>query len=121
MEYNDNPMPAISVRADMFAETCCLTISDNGSGMSEEDLQRADQIFEKTQKVKKVKKISSGLAKVNYIIKSIDGRIDITSSKSEGTTVTISFPVTDKPAELFTEPGEYLIDEPKSLESTQVN
>jgi PAS domain S-box-containing protein len=121
MEYNKNPMPAISVRADMIADTCCLTISDNGCGMSEEDLQRTDQIFEKTQKVKKVKKISSGLAKVNYIIKSIDGRIDITSSKSEGTTVTISFPVTDKPAELFTEPGEYLIDEPKSLESSQVN
>ena len=115
IKYNNNSQPAITVRADLFADTCCLTISDNGSGMTDEDLLVIDQI------IKKNKEYSSGLARVNYILKSIDGRIDITSSKSEGTTVTISFPIADNPADLFTEPDEFLTNESKTLESSQIS
>ena len=83
--------------------------------MTDEDLLIIDQI------IKKNKEYSSGLARVNYILKSIDGRIDITSSKSEGTTVTISFPIADNPADLFTEPDEFLTNESKTLESSQIS
>ena len=121
IEYNDNPQPAITVRADLFADTCCLTISDNGCGMTDEDLLVIDKITERTTKGINIKKYSSGLAKVNYILRSIDGRIDITSSKSEGTTVTISFPIADNPVGLFVEPDEFLTKESKTLESSRIS
>ena len=121
IEYNDNPQPAITVRADLFADTCCLTISDNGCGMTDEDLLVIDKITERTKQGINIKKYSSGLAKVNYILRSIDGRIDITSSKSEGTTVTISFPIADNPVGLFVEPDEFLTKESKTLESSRIS
>lgn len=121
VEFNDNPMPVVSVRSDIFAETCCLTISDNGSGMTEGDLQSVYQIKEMTNTGKNEKKFSTGLARVNYILKSIEGRFDITSSRSEGTSVTISFPCIANASDLYVKPEEFLINESNSLESSQVN
>ncbi|MFH2050821.1 MAG: ATP-binding protein [bacterium] len=121
IEYNDNFQPILSVRADMIAETCCLTISDNGRGMSKEDLQSLNNIIEKVESGNNVKKFSTGLARVNYLLKSIEGRIDITSSRSEGTTVTISFPFTAMSSDFYTKPDEFLVNKSISLESSQVN
>ncbi len=121
IEYNDNPQPTISVRADLFAEICCLSISDNGSGMTDMQLLQNDKIIEGISKGSNDKKYSSGLAKVNYMLNSIDGRIDINSSKSEGTTVTISFPISDNPSDLFTDSNEFLINESKSLDSSHIS
>lgn len=121
IEYNDNAQPILSVRADMLSETCCLTISDNGRGMSAEDLQALNNIIEKIEPGNNAKKFSTGLARVNYLLKSIEGRIDITSSRSEGTTVTISFPFTAMSSDFYAKPEEFIVNESISMESSQIN
>ncbi len=75
-----------------------LEISDTGIGISHDDLER---IFEPFYTKKKLGRSGSGLgmAVVWGTVQDHDGRIDVDSRLSEGTTFTVFFPVTDLPPE----------------------
>lgn len=65
-----------------------ITISDNGSGMSEEVLQQAVDPFFTTRKTRRV---GLGLSLIREASKRCDGEFSITSKKGEGTEVQASF------------------------------
>lgn len=70
-----------------------LTVSDTGSGISAEDL---DKIFEPfyTKKVMGRSGTGLGLAVVWGTVKDHNGYIDVRSAEGKGTTITVYFPVT---------------------------
>ncbi len=80
----------ISVRLD---EKKCITvkISDNGCGMSEEDLGKIYEPFFST----KTKTGGTGLGlSITYgLVQELGGKIQVTSKKGEGTTFTVSLPL----------------------------
>jgi nitrogen-specific signal transduction histidine kinase/CheY-like chemotaxis protein len=86
-----------------------LTVSDQGTGISDSDLSR---IFEPFFTTKKTGRSGTGLgmALVYGIVKDHKGFIDVKSEVGKGTTFTILFPVTMKePVEESGElPGQYL-------------
>jgi two-component system NtrC family sensor kinase len=68
-----------------------VEISDNGSGISEENLPHVFEPFFSTKH--QTSGIGLGLAIVHGIVKSHHGRIDIKSKVGEGTTIAITFPL----------------------------
>ena len=68
-----------------------ISISDEGCGISPEDLPRIKKKFYKANLSRRGSGI--GLAVVDEIVSVLGGTFDIESRLGEGTTVTISFPV----------------------------
>ena len=68
-----------------------IDITDNGEGISEEDLQKIFDPFFTT----KEKGTGLGLSACYGIIKAHDGELKYTSKKGEGTTATITLPLPD--------------------------
>jgi hypothetical protein len=71
-------------------EFVCLTVSDNGHGMSKEVIDRAFEPFFSTKP--KGSGTGLGLATVYGIVKGIGGHIGIYSEIDQGTTVKVHFP-----------------------------
>ena len=71
-----------------------FTISDNGIGMSEEDMSKLFNEFVriKNQKTKGISGSGLGLSIVKKIIDAYDGDITVTSSPDKGTTFTVTLP-----------------------------
>ena len=104
-------------------EYISLTVSDTGKGMTEEQAERAFDLFYTT----KAERGGSGLglATVHSIARSAGGLAQIQSEAGRGTTVEVLFPVChetpDKPAERRTEfgPGDgetvLLVDDEKAI------
>ncbi len=72
-----------------------VTVSDNGPGISKEDLNRIFEPFY-TKKVMGRSGTGLGLAIVWGTVKDHDGYVDVQSRKGEGTTFTLFFPVADE-------------------------
>ena len=71
-----------------------FTISDNGIGMSEEDMSKLFNEFVriKNEKTKGISGSGLGLSIVKKIIDAYDGDITVTSSSEKGTTFTVTLP-----------------------------
>ncbi len=76
-------------------EYTTLTVTDTGTGMSKEELERIFEPFY-TKKVLGRSGTGLGMAIVWGTIKDHDGFIDITTEPGEGCTITAYFPVTDE-------------------------
>ncbi|MEL7340640.1 MAG: ATP-binding protein, partial [Bacteroidota bacterium] len=76
-------------------------ISDTGIGMTEEEISLATTPFEQTQKgmQRGLQGVGIGLAIVKKLVGLMNGELAITSTKGEGTTVTVSLPVPMKVTE----------------------
>ncbi len=75
-----------------------LTVSDNGTGISPEDIERIFEPFY-TKKVMGRSGTGLGMAVVWGTVKDHGGYIDVESIEGEGTTFTLYFPVTRQEAE----------------------
>jgi two-component system nitrogen regulation sensor histidine kinase NtrY len=69
--------------------SACITVQDNGSGISEEN---KDKVFE-PKFTTKSSGMGLGLAMVKNIVETHKGEITFTSAENEGTTFTVCFPI----------------------------
>jgi two-component system NtrC family sensor kinase len=72
-------------------ETICIDISDNGSGIAEEDIPHIFEPFFSTKQV--VSGIGLGLAIVHGIIQNHKGKIQVSSELGRGTTISVNLPL----------------------------
>lgn len=79
----------IALRSELSGDQVCFTVSDNGSGMDQETLNRAFEAFYTT----KSKGTGLGLSLCYSIITGHGGTIEIDSAPSQGTSVRIFLPV----------------------------
>lgn len=94
MKYTVKP-PEILVRTNSDNSHLYVTFTDNGIGISKEHLQN---IFEKyyrvpTGNVHDVKGYGLGLPYVRIVVESAGGKIKVSSKPDKGTTIKISFPL----------------------------
>lgn len=68
-----------------------LEITDNGSGIAEEDIQHIFEPFFSTKQ--NASGIGLGLAIVHGIVQSHQGKVEVKSTPGRGTTISINFPV----------------------------
>ncbi len=96
----------VRIRAETrdSGRTVCISVSDDGHGMSKEVRQRALDPFFTT----KTRGLSTGLglALVQGVAASAGGRVEIASTPDAGATVTLCLPVADQPERTGRGPGE---------------
>lgn len=91
-----NAIDAMADGGELVVETkvngsiCRLSISDNGPGMSPEQI---DQVFKPFFTTKGAEGTGLGMTVVNDIIQSLNGTIHLDSKLGEGTTIAIELPV----------------------------
>lgn len=91
MDHQDTPRPRIVLSTQQSEQAVTVTVSDNGSGMNTETLNR---VFEEYFTTKPPGKGSGiGLAVSKSLIESAGGSIDIESAPGMGTIVTLRLPV----------------------------
>ena len=82
--------PAVKIRSFYENEQVALTVTDNGSGIPQDILDKVFEPFFTT------KEVGSGMGlglSISYgIVKDYNGNIDIQSKEGEGTTVKLTFP-----------------------------
>jgi len=93
--YVDRPIAGYDTVKE--GEYVTLTVSDEGTGISEEDKKRVFEPFY-TKKVMGRSGTGLGMAVVWGTVKDHNGYIDIQSTEGKGTTITVYFPVTRREA-----------------------
>jgi two-component system, OmpR family, phosphate regulon sensor histidine kinase PhoR len=92
------PGGRITVEVEKSDESWLCKVSDTGIGIPKEDLPR---VFERFYRVDKARARDSGgtglgLAIVKHLVEAHQGEIEVTSQIGQGTTFTLSFPMTKK-------------------------
>ena len=82
----------ISVSARKKDDDIEISISDNGWGISEEDLPHLAERFYRGKHGERIKGTGLGLSLCNEIMKMHKGKMDIKSKLGKGTEITITFP-----------------------------
>jgi two-component system, OmpR family, sensor histidine kinase CiaH len=80
-----------------------ITVSDNGIGIAEEEIQRIFEPFYKLDKARTTSHVSGyglGLAIVKDIVESNNGNIEVKSKLTEGTTIILTLPIIAKPPQV---------------------
>jgi signal transduction histidine kinase len=104
MENQSNPRIHINIYADRDNDLVKVDISDNGKGMSQDDLDKIWITFHTTKGVKG--HTGLGLAACRLILEQTGGSISATSKVGEGSTFTVNLPVYQgKKDETKGEPG----------------
>lgn len=90
-----NEKPLITITTESDSENITITISDNGIGVSEENVKR---VFEKyfrvpTGNIHNVKGFGLGLSYVKLMVEAHKGEVRFTSKPGNGSTVEIIFPL----------------------------
>ncbi|MGG9970564.1 sensor histidine kinase [Ferruginibacter sp. SUN002] len=97
IKYNDKPKGIIEIIADSDHRYHYFHISDNGSGIASNDLNK---IFNDQQTLDKTDRYGNkgtgiGLAKVKNIVESFGGNISVASELSKGTAFKVCIPLYD--------------------------
>ena len=85
----------MAIRAGIESGWAFVSVSDNGIGISAEDLPRLAQPFEQveTKHARATQGTGLGLALTKSLIEMHQGRFEMASTPGEGTTVTVILPV----------------------------
>ena len=83
----------VTVGACPSKETCTFTVSDNGIGMKEEELEHIFERFYRADKARDRSGSGLGLSIVKWIVELHNGKISVSSEYGKGTQVTVSIPV----------------------------
>ncbi|WP_282009556.1 PAS domain-containing sensor histidine kinase [Brevundimonas aveniformis] len=88
----------VAIKAGVEGGWAFLSVSDNGIGISAEDLPRLAQPFEQveTKHARATQGTGLGLALTKSLIEMHQGRFELTSQPGEGTTATVILPVSQK-------------------------
>ena len=84
----------ITLKAEGDADKAVIEISDNGSGISEEDLPRVFNRFDRVEEagVRGEAALGLGLPLTRQFIEAHGGTVELVSKKGKGTTVTLTVP-----------------------------
>jgi signal transduction histidine kinase len=84
----------ISLKAEGDAEKAVIQITDNGSGIAEEDLPRVFNRFDRVEEasVRGEAALGLGLPLTRQFIEAHGGKVELVSKKGKGTTVTLTVP-----------------------------
>lgn len=95
VKYANTENPKIEVKADLCETNFKISITDNGKGIKEENLNHVfDKFFQaRDQTVKKPKGTGLGLSITKKIIELHDGTIEVSSQWEVGSSFTIKFPI----------------------------
>ena len=92
----------ISIKTENKKDNLALSITDNGSGISDEVKEKIFETFFTTKEVGKGTGLGLGLLK--DIVQKMDGEIDLKSEIGGTTTFTVTFPLTHEQIESQSEP-----------------
>ncbi|MCT4487275.1 sensor histidine kinase, partial [Levilactobacillus parabrevis] len=87
---------SVTLAAAVTTKTWSLSIADTGVGISPQDQLRVFERFYRAEVSHSNQRVSGsglGLAIVRELVDSLNGKIDLQSQLDEGTTVTMTFPV----------------------------
>ncbi|MFD0990630.1 ATP-binding protein [Mariniflexile jejuense] len=84
----ENEIPRIDIKVSTVENNVVITVADNGSGVSEENI---DKVFE-PKFTTKTSGMGLGLAMVKNIVETYKGSITFESKKDVGTTFKVAFP-----------------------------
>ena len=90
-----SPGGHVAVRTSQHADVCVIEVSDNGSGISDEDQGRLFQRFFRTASAtdQAIQGTGLGLAIVKAIVEAHDGTISVESIAGEGTVFRVELPL----------------------------
>ena len=86
----------VEVKLEKTDDLAIVSVSDNGPGISEEDLKHIFERFYRGDKSRKHTESSGfglGLSIAKWITEKLDGQIEVQSILGEGTTFTVKFPL----------------------------
>ena len=94
IKYSEN-QPQLSITTLKKGDKAIIEITDQGIGMTKEQVKKAFDNFYRAQKgnIHNTKGFGLGLSFVKYMVEKMHGAIWIKSQLHKGTTVTIEFPV----------------------------
>ncbi len=92
---SDNNIPIITIQTTKEEDKVLITVTDNGIGISEEDLQLIFKPFKRLHTRDKFNGSGIGLATCNKIIESLDSKFNVTSQLGKGTTFSFHLPLAE--------------------------
>ena len=93
LKYQDGEKkPRIVVEANTILDKVRVSVTDNGIGMSKDNLEKIFEPFQRLQTVKEYKGSGIGLATCKKIIDTLDSQFVVTSELGEGSTFTFDLP-----------------------------
>ncbi len=94
LKYNDKPKPEITVKYEELPNDFQFTISDNGPGIAQKDLNKIFKHYTNLGRADRNKKLGTGLglALVKKITTDFGGTIKVKSSLGKGTAFTFTLP-----------------------------
>jgi signal transduction histidine kinase len=96
VKYRRSEVPLeIDIRGRRFAHRYELRVSDNGSGMSPEDVRHAFEPFFRSPRVRATPGTGLGLSIVKRVVEASGGTVSINSEVNKGTTFVIHLPLSN--------------------------
>lgn len=99
VEHNDPDSLTITVEAETTDETVAVTITDDGSGIAEDEL---DSLFDRPRRGDH----GLGLYLVRELVESYNGSLELVTTGEHGTTFRVTFPVVSPESGNSSDPGE---------------